>query len=87
MISLIGSISVSSVSASAVLVKHHGAISEISVAYTYNGKSWYLVGFEPTLFGLENDQPKYAYQSICEVPQVWWRHCKLSRQYEWKSPD
>ena len=56
-------------------------------SYTYTWKSWHLVGFEPTLFGRAKAQPHYAYQPTCQVPQVWWRHCKPSRQYEWKNPD
>ena len=56
-------------------------------AYTYTWKSWHLVGFEPTLFGRAKVQPHNAYQPTCQVPQAWWRHCYLSRQYDWKSTD
>ena len=54
---------------------------------TYTWKSWHLVGFEPTLFGRAKVQPHYTYQSACQVPQVWWRHCYLSRQNDWKGTD
>ena len=56
-------------------------------AYTYTWKSWHLVGFEPTLFGRAKVQPHNEYQTTCQVPQAWWRHCYLSRQYDWKSTD
>ena len=38
---------------------------------TYTGKSWHLVGFEPTLFGRAKVQPDYAYQRIGKTHMVY----------------
>ena len=38
---------------------------------TYTGKSWHLVGFEPTLFGRAKVQPHYAYQRIGKTHMVY----------------
>ena len=55
-------------------------------SYTYTWKSWYLVGFEHTLFGRAKVQPHYAYLPIAKTHMVyiWPEKGVFSYTYTWK---
>ena len=57
-----------------VTAVHRSASREKVFSYAYTekfGTSWDL---NPHCSGRSKSSPHYAYESFCQVPEVWWRH-------------